>query len=230
MRHGALEPPLTLGEAVTVLVPADPSRPTTEGVPAGFIADEWVLLKEGTAYFLPPLRNSLNNWGDTQELFARNGVFAAIVTPAQWFPAAPDIVPVSASFANGLDLVGYTAANFIPGQRVTVTLYWQPRQRIDRDAQLFAQILDRNGTAIAAIHDWPLHGAYRVTAWLADEIVPLSYQFNVPADAPPGPYQLVAGVWDLTHQRRVDLNSGGDIATVAALKIPLPPPTTDQGI
>jgi len=224
-RHGAAEPPLTPGETVTVLGPVDPERATTEGIPAGFIADEWVLLKDGAAYFLPPLKNSLGYYGGSSEIYASNGVLAAVATRAQWFPVEPDVAPVSASFVYGLDLTGYTVAYFAPGQSVTVTLYWLPRQRIERDVQLFVQILDRNGEAIASIHDWPLHGAYRVRAWQAGETVPLSYRLNIPAETPPGPYRLVAKVWDLAYQRRVELVSGGDVATVAGLKIPLPPPS-----
>ncbi len=155
--------PLSNGEAVTVIIPAAPDRPTTDGPPAGY-----------------------------------------------------------ASFAGGLELVGYHGTELAPGQPVTVTLYWRRRQSLPADVQLFMQILDRNGNAIAAIHDWLLHGVYRVRAWQQDEVMPLNYTLNIPPDASPGPYRLIAGVFDILGHDRVPLQTGEDVATVATLKLPLP--------
>jgi hypothetical protein len=182
-----------------------------------------VLLKNGAAYFLPPLPGGITATGEQESIIASNGAKAALAYPARWAGLQPSVTPVSMSFSNGLALAGYQATRLMPGQPMTVTLYWQRRQPLSADVQLFTQILDRNGIAIAAIHDWPLHGVYRVRAWLPDEVVPLSYTLNIPADAPPGPYRLIAGVFDIIHQDRVRLLTGEDVATVATLKIPLAP-------
>ncbi len=225
-RAGGLTAPLSLGEDVIVIEPAEPERPTSEGLPAGYHPDEWVLLKNGTAYFLPPLSGGLDRVATPQSIIAGNGLPVATLTQARWLAPPLSITPASASFANGLDLVGYQAGSLSPGQPLTVTLYWQPRQRIAAETQLFTQMLDRNGNAIAAIHDWPLNGVYRVSAWRPGEVVPLSYALMIPSDAMPGPYHLITGVFDIIHQNRIHLLTGEDVATVATLKIPLPPTTS----
>jgi len=222
-RAGGLKPPLTLGESVGVVSAAAPNRATFEGPPAGYLPDEWVLLKNGVAYFLPPLPASIEPAGNPYPIFARNGVVAAYAFPARWAGRQPQIKPTSASFQNGLDLVGYYTTDLLPGQPITITLYWQPRYPLPDDIQIFTQILDRNGGIVAGIHDWPLHGVYRAHAWRPGEVIPLSYRFAIPADTPAGAYQLITGVFDLIHQTRVPTVTGEDAATVATFKIPLAP-------
>lgn len=224
-RHSGLPLPLSPGETVTLLAPAEPARPSTEGIPAGYRSDEWVLLEEGTAYFLPPIADAVVRSGEAQPLYASNDALAATVAAARWQGVAPALLPVSASFANGLDLVGYETGAF-PGEgSLAVTLYWQPRQRITADVQIYVQLLDRQGQKLAGIHDWPLREAYRVRAWQPGETMPLSYLLDVPPNLPPGFYRLIAGPYDLIHQERIPLLDGPEFATVATLKVPLPPIT-----
>jgi 4-amino-4-deoxy-L-arabinose transferase-like glycosyltransferase len=221
-RGGGFPIPLAPGESVTVVSPVKPERPTTEGIPAGYISGEWTLLKDGNAYFLPPVPNSLEPLGLAEPLRASNGALAANVFAARWRGVLPEVSLVDTSFSNGLDLVGYQASPLAAGQPLTITLYWRPRVRIEQDVQVFVQLLDRNNEAMAGIHDWPMHGAYRVRAWQPEETVPLSYQFSIPADLAPGRYRLICGVVDLMRQTRIPLVSGEEFATVAMLKIPLP--------
>jgi 4-amino-4-deoxy-L-arabinose transferase-like glycosyltransferase len=221
-RGGGVPIPLDPGETVTVVSPLDPQRPTTEGIPAGYIPGEWTLLKDGHAYFLPPVLDSVAPFGAAELLQAGNGAPAANVFPARWRGALPEMSPVSASFSNGLDLVGYQASDLVAGRPLTVTLYWQPTTRIERDVQVFVQLLDWNDKAQAGVHDWPFHGAYRVRAWQPGETVPLSYRFSIPPDLAPGGYRLICGVVDLMEQTRIPLTSGEEFATVAPVKIPPP--------
>jgi 4-amino-4-deoxy-L-arabinose transferase-like glycosyltransferase len=224
-RGSGLPVPLAPGETLTVVAPAEPERPSTEGIPAGYRPDEWVLLKEGVAYFLPPVSDGVEPSGDAQPLLASNGALAATVFPARWQGVAPAPLPLSAPFSNGLDVVGYQTGEFPDERPLTVTFYWRPRHNIETDVQIFVQLLDRNGQKLAGIHDWPLREAYRVRAWQPDETMPLSYRLSIPADLPPGPYRLIVGVYDLIQQRRIPLLNGREYATVATLKIPLPPST-----
>jgi 4-amino-4-deoxy-L-arabinose transferase-like glycosyltransferase len=225
-RAGVINSPLSPGEAVTVITPFAPDRPTTDGPPAGYIADQWVLLKDGTAYFLPPIPNGVQLSENSEALYASNGVQAATAIEGRWLGVQADFQAATASFKNGLEIVGTSATALVPGQPTTVTLYWRKQTPLATDVQIFVQILDRNEQPIAAIHDWPLHGVYRVRTWLVGETVPLSYTFMIPPDAPPGPYRLAGGVFDIIQGQRVPLLDGTDLAPVATLKIPLPPPTT----
>jgi 4-amino-4-deoxy-L-arabinose transferase-like glycosyltransferase len=222
-RSSGLPLPLDTGETITLLSPAEPDRPSTEGIPAGYRPDEWVLLEDGVAYVLPPIADAVAPSGGAQSLYASNGALAATVTLARWQGVAPDPLATDVSFANGLDLVGYRVGAFPAERPLTVTLYWQPRQRIEADVQIFVQLLDRHGQKLAGVHDWPLREAYRVRAWEPGETMPLSYRLDVPPDLPPGPYRIIAGPYDLIHQQRVPLLDGQAFATVTTLKVPLPP-------
>jgi len=224
-RAGVINPPLNPGEAVTIITPSAPDRPTTDGPPAGYIADQWVLLKNGTAYFLPPIPNGVQPTGNSEALYASNGIQAATVLEGRWLGVQADFQPATASFKNGLEIVGTSATALVPGQPATVTLYWRKQTPLATDVQIFVQILDRNEKPIAAIHDWPLHGVYRARTWLVGETVPLSYTFMIPPDATPGPYRLAGGVFDIIQGQRVPLLGGTDLASVATLKIPLPSST-----
>ncbi len=221
-RAGGVPVPLGPGDIVTVVSPVKPERPTTDGIPAGYLDGEWTLLRDGKAYFLPPLPNSVEPLGVRDPLWASNGALAAHVFAARWRGVLPEISSASTSFSNGLDLVGYHASDFAAGQPLTITLYWRPRSIIQEDVQVFIQLLDGNNQARTGVHDWPMHGAYRVRAWQPEETVPLSYQIPIPADLAPGGYRLVCGIVDLMRQTRVPLVSGEEFATVARLKIPLP--------
>ncbi|HUV74700.1 MAG TPA: glycosyltransferase family 39 protein [Anaerolineae bacterium] len=222
-RVGGVPVPLDSGQRVMVIRPVQPERPTTEGLPSGYLADTWVLLDKGVIWFLPPIPDSVSPVGAPEFLLAKNGALAAEVYPARWKGSQPQAEDLSVAFQNGLKLVGYHATPFAPGGVVTVTLYWRAERQITADAEMFVQVLDRHSNFIAGVHDWPLRGAYRVRAWGPGETIPLSYNLAIPSDAPPGPYRIVAGAFDLLRRTRIALSGGGDYATVGTVKIPLPP-------
>ena len=223
-RASGFEVPLEVGETVTVIQPLEPDRPTTEGVPSGHIPDEWVLLKDGTAYFLPPMPDAIERIGDGfSQIVASNGALAAEVFSARWQGARPQSIPLQASFANGLDLVGYQRGEFSAGHPLLVTFYWQPAKEIERDVMVFVQLLDQDQQAVAGLHSWPLHGAFRIRAWQPGATMPLSYSFPIPDDLPPGPYQLIVGTVDLLKDERIALSTGESFQLVETLKLSPPP-------
>jgi len=232
-RAGAVEAPLAEGETVTVVLPWDALRPTTDGVPPRPIPDAWVLLCGGAAYFLPPLPDSLGPLTPFTTLAARNGAPAAQVARTRWRAGRAAWTPHEWRFENGLTLAAshVSTTTLKPGTPVVVTLYWRAERPITQDLQLFTQVLDRNNGMAAGVHDWPLRGTYRINAWRVGEWVPLSYRFEMPAELPPGEYRLITGVFDLVRQARIPLatvaegaaakNAGDDAALVARLKAPL---------
>jgi hypothetical protein len=218
-RTGALTAPLSPGEAVKIVMPVDPLRPTTDGVPPRFIADEWILLRDGGVHFLPPLPNSVEQLAAETTLLARNGAPAARVSAGLWRGAR--LVPAEGEFAfeRGLRVAPLVADALIPGEPLIVTLLWSSDDPVTEDFQLFTQLLDRREAMVAAVHDWPLRGTYRLNAWRAGEGVPLSYSFAIPADLRPGEYRLITGVYDIARQARVPALSGGEVAVVARFKV-----------
>lgn len=221
-RAGGVPVPLAAGEPVQVIVPAEPDRPTSDARPSGYLEAQWVALKDGTAYFLPPIADPIRPTSEPRPLLADNDVLAATTFSALWSGASLNPTALTESFSNGLLLVGYELSAFAPGQPLAVTVYLQPERQLGADVQVFVQLLDRDRRAVAGITDWPLHGVYRARAWRVGEVVPLSYELSVPPDLDPGAYRLTLGLIDVIHQSRVPTDDGTDVATVAELKVPLP--------
>ena len=221
--EGGVDELLKQGEVVTVILPIAPDRPTTEGIPAGYIADEWVLLKDKSVYFLPPIPNSIEPIDDQETpIIAGNDVLVAKALSARWQGTSPEYVPLSASFANQLNLIGYTSSDLTPGDPLALTFYWQPMQQIKEDVEVFVQLLNQNHEVVAGIHSWPLHGAFRIRAWPSDQIMPLSYNLPIPDELPFGPYQLRVGIFDLMRHKPIPLSTGESSQLVEILRIPLP--------
>ncbi len=221
-RAGGVNPPLSAGERVKVIIPAAPDRPTTDGPPAGYVPDTWVLAKEGVIYFLPTLPNGVTLSHSSEAVYARNDVLAARVFEGVWQGRSAPIVESVIDFDNGLELVGYNLSEFSPGKPLDVNLFWRVRNPLQVDVQIFTQLLDKDDGKLAGIHDWVFHGAYRARAWRTGEIIPLSYRFDIPKEARPGAYRLVVGVDDIQTEENVPTVSGEGLGVAARLKIPLP--------
>ena len=152
-RRSGMDAPLMEGETVTVLEPRFVRLATTEEN-----LDEWVLLKDRTAYLLPPLDDGIEALdGEESAIAASNGVVVAKAFTARWQGASPQFVPHQASFANGMDLVGYQSSILRPGNPLWLTYNWQPAYEIERDVELLVQLFDQNREAVVAnTHIWPL--------------------------------------------------------------------------
>ena len=212
------------GEIVKVIQPTDPGRPTTEGIPADYMPDEWVLLSEGAVYFLPPFPDGIQPLTEEKEtITATNGVVVATAFSARWHGQAPSFIPVQATFVNDLSLVGYSSSELRPGSPLNLTLFWQPVQRIKRDVEITVQLYDPfRDTVVAGVHRWPLNGVYRVRSWEAGKKLPLSLRIAIPDNLAPGSYQLRVAIVDLVGRSRVSLSTGGDFLLLETLKVPLP--------
>ena len=218
-REGGVELPIKQGEIATVIQPY-PDRYTNEGS----IPSEWVLLRDRTVYFLPPIPDNIEPLnGEETAIVASNGVVVAKAFAARWQGEAPTYIPLQATFANNLNLVGYQSSDFKPGSLLNLTFYWQPAQEIKRDVEMFVQLYDPiRQTVVAIIHRWPLNGNYRVRAWQPHKTMPLTLSLSIPDNLTPGPYQLRVGVLDLIARKRIPLLTGEDSQLVKTFKIPLP--------
>ena len=218
-REGGVELPIKQGEIVTVILP-DPDPYASEGS----LPSEWVLLRDRTVYFLPPIPDSIEPLnGEETAIVASNGVVVAKAFAARWQGEAPTYIPLQATFANNLNLVGYQSSDFKPGSLLNLTFYWQPAQEIERDVEMFVQLYDPiRQTIVANIHSWPLNGNYRVRAWQPHKTMPLTHSLSIPDNLAPGPYQLRVGVFDLIARKRIPLLTGEDSQLVKTFKIPLP--------
>ncbi len=101
-------------------------------------------------------------------------------------------------------LIGYTVEGAIrPGNRVEVTLVWRAGGPTRVSYTGFVQLLDPNNRVLAQEDHIPQHGAAPTTSWLPGEYVVDQYTLTLPESLPPGPYRLIAGLYDVRTMQRV---------------------------
>ena len=186
--------------------------------------DDWVLLEDGTVYFLPPMPEIVEPLNGERTVILNNkGDMVAEAFEGRWQGERTEYLPMDAAFENHLNLVGYQSSSFEPGSPYKATFFWKPTQRIKRDVELIVQLYDPL-RARFVVDDlvWPLNGVFRVRAWQPDQIMPLSHSLQIPENLPPGPYQLSVGVSDLIARERIPLATGQDMHLVETIKVFLP--------
>jgi hypothetical protein len=88
-----------------------------------------------------------------ERLKASGGLDAAELAQVSLLPregAAPN--PLSVNFEDRLELMGFTMPQrrFLPGETVTLTLFWQATRELDVDYSLFVQIVGEDTTRWAS--------------------------------------------------------------------------------
>jgi hypothetical protein len=137
-------------------------------------------------------------------------------------PAQPDYQrDLQVSFEDGLDLVGYDLepASLQPGHPLTVTLHWQAREPVSAPYTVFLHLLDPDGQRVAQADGPPFDGLHPTDHWLPGERLRDQRQLTLPADAPPGRYQIVVGWYDPLSQDRLPLLTGDDSLSMASISL-----------
>jgi 4-amino-4-deoxy-L-arabinose transferase-like glycosyltransferase len=104
---------------------------------------------------------------------------------------------VEATFDNRFRLLGYDAPNTArPGETLPLRLYWEADGPDGKDYTVFVHMLNEVGVLIAQSDGPPQGGAYPTSIWSTGERVIDERAIVVPADAPPGAYTLLVGLYD----------------------------------
>lgn len=122
-----------------------------------------------------------------------------------------------------LTLLGYnlpkTEFAAAANEALDVTLVWQPRAEITIDYTIFVQLLNEAGQVVAQIDRQPLAGQAPTTTWLAGEVLADSYSLQLPDDAPPGQYRLIAGLYNAATGQRLLLSAGADFVDLGVITL-----------
>jgi hypothetical protein len=206
---------------LTILYPTAPERPRHDGFPARPDPRLWVLLHDGAVWLLPPLTDAqveqvreetLGERADVtvETMIDRSNTQIATLygleTPSDLFALRTVTeTPLDETFDGRMRLVGYTlpTRDLVAGSVIYVTLYWQPIEPAWEDYEVFVQVWDDGGTAIASAHDFPYSGMYRSRIWQPDEIVPTHHWLALPEDLSVGRYTLVTGLFRQLENERV---------------------------
>jgi hypothetical protein len=144
--------------------------------------------------------------------------------------------PMSVNFGGETELVGYDVSSLLmyPGRKVTITLYWRAMHPLTTDYRVFTQILEPNTTHVFGGDDaMPAAWSRPTSSWKPGEIVKDEHTFTLHDDAPPGTWQIVAGMYQLTpdnnfQRLRIITPDGGeadDFVSLSRVKITPAPPS-----
>jgi len=92
-----------------------------------------------------------------------------------------------------------------PGQPLRFTLYWSALRSLERDYTVFVHLVDPGGHLWAQGDGWPQRGAYPTSFWDAGEIIRDEREVRLPAEIPPGEYQIEVGIYFLPTGERLPL-------------------------
>ncbi len=142
------------------------------------------------------------------------------IAPAKW-PPLPQVNPTVAAWENEITLAGYTLAPqpARPGETLSVGLYWQPGQPVAENYVVFVHLLDQAGQLKAQNDDLPRAGAYPTPWWRPGDVIEDIHPLTLPADLPPGTYQLAVGLYRRDDDVRLPLMPGGDSFILGAVEV-----------
>lgn len=211
--------------SVQVLLPAFPDLPRTEGRIYANDPAAFVLIRDGTAYLLPPLTASatvrlqrLAKRASSQELREPQGRVAARVVTLERFADTArfeslkvDAKP-KANFGGAIDLMAFqlSSERAQPGQTVELTLFWRARHAIGEDDAIFVHLLDAREDVAGNYDSIPALGVYPTWLWKPGKVVATHHVLRIPNRAKPGRYTLEIGLYDVLNGERVDrVNENG---------------------
>jgi hypothetical protein len=85
-----------------------------------------------------------------------------------------------------------------PGEALQVSLYWEALRPLEREYHTFVHLLDAEGQKTAQSDRQPGGVYYPTTLWRTGERLRDDHVLNIPADAAPGVYRLLVGMYALT--------------------------------
>ena len=124
-------------------------------------------------------------------------------------------------FEGQLALLGWslhTLPGVEPGDIISLTVVWQAQQPLATDYIAFAHLVDERGQGWAGDDHQPYEGLYPTSVWGAGEMVRDRFVLTVPADAPPGLYDVQIGWYDPATQERLSVGEGNSFR-VAVLPV-----------
>jgi hypothetical protein len=125
-----------------------------------------------------------------------------------------------AAFDQELALVGWSLSpsqsmegwqSLAPGDTVLLDVVWQAQRALETDYAAFAHLVDAEGQGRAGDDHQPYDGRYPTSAWGAGEMVRDTFTLAVPADAPPGLYDVQVGWYDPATQERLPVGDGSSL-------------------
>lgn len=107
------------------------------------------------------------------------------------------VIKIEANLGDQVELVEaeLTRDTFRPGEVLQITLRWRARRPIDQDYVVFVHVTPPSGIPVAQQDARPVGGSFPTTAWTPGQLVNDVYRVMLPANVPPGRYQIRVGMY-----------------------------------
>jgi hypothetical protein len=130
----------------------------------------------------------------------------------QPLPTTPR-VEMDASLGGLIRLIGFhdgrdTALR--PGDTYPLTLFWSASAPVTTDYTVFVHLRDIKGATAAQQDAQPLGGDYPTSEWRPDEVIIDPHPLMLPANLPPGDYEVWVGMYRLDTMERLVVT--GDVS------------------
>ncbi len=145
-----------------------------------------------------------------------------VQAPARSFTPPRPQHPVDEIFGGVARLVGIDLEPPVPlrpSASLRLVLYWQAVGETDRRYKIFLHLVGPDGRLHGQRDLWPGDGARPTTSWLVGEFLRDALTLTVAADAPPGRYRLLVGLYDEETGQRLRTATGADAVTLAHLEV-----------
>jgi hypothetical protein len=141
-----------------------------------------------------------------------------IIQPAS--PPSSNALPL-AEFGGRIQLLAGEVASqeVAAGDWLRFTLLWQSEQRLDTDWTVFTQLLGPDGQVWGQRDNQPGGGWYGTSLWPPGQPVRDDYAFQIQAEAPPGTYRLIAGLYDSQTLERLTTETGADFVEIGTVVV-----------
>lgn len=122
--------------------------------------------------------------------------------------AGPAEHPLDVVLGERVRFVGYNIEEPVePGHTFPLTLYWQALGHIEEDYVIFVHLLGPDGELLVQHDSPPLGGTYPTSAWVEGDLFFHQVVLTIPADAPPGQYDLLVGMYTYPEIARLPVAS-----------------------
>jgi hypothetical protein len=110
-----------------------------------------------------------------------------------------------------------------PGETLSLALYWRALAEMESSYTVFVQALGSGGKA-GQVDRLPCEGGCPTTTWRPGDLVGERTDLPIQADAPPGHYQIITGMYDLETGENLTWydrqgNASGEILTIGIVEV-----------
>jgi hypothetical protein len=155
----------------------------------------WLVVDEGRFHqqYYPDFIRFVRQ--EMEAVYESQGVIAFL---AQDFFCPPIHRSRRANLADAIEFLGYQldTVEVHPGEVVPFSLFWQARQPLAENYNVFVHLVDREDAFTWQKDGQPVNGLFPTSQWPTGVEVWDGREIAVPADAPPGRYRLEVGWYD----------------------------------